>query len=442
METLNNFGQTIAAFIFVLGVMIFIHELGHHLVAKWLGIRVETFSLGFGPRLFGFQMGGTDYRVSLLPLGGFVKMAGEHITEELTGAPDEFLSRPRWQRFLVALAGPVMNVGLAIVLLAGNYMVGVRVSAHLDQAPKIGFVAPDSPAQKAGILVGDTILSVDGEATPNWQDAEIQIAINAGGPLAMTLEREGQTIDKVVEAEVGAAGLGRIGVAFYLPFVAREVDERLPAFRAGLQPGDELVQARIGDESAAGYYEIRELILRHEGEDLHFTVRRGDQVLDMAIAPQPDQDPDGTVVARIGVFPDIPSVTQQYNLVGAFRRSVQQNVRLALLLFDILGRIITGETPVSQLSGPIEIARFSGAAASQGFTVLVGFMAFISLQLGILNLMPIPVLDGGAIAMLAVEGVMGRDLSLKAKERILQAGLFFLVLLMGFVILNDISKLL
>ncbi len=423
--------------------MIFIHELGHHLVAKWFGIRVETFSLGFGPRLFGFQMGGTDYRVSLLPLGGFVKMAGEHVTEELTGAPDEFLSRPRWQRFLVAVAGPVMNVGLAIVLLAGHYMVGVRTSAHLDQPPEIGYVAPDSPAARAGIQKGDVILSIDGEPTPTWQDAEIQIAINADNKgVDMTLERDGLTIDKLVDIEVRSRGQGFIGVASYLPFVAREVEEGQPAFRAGLQAGDELVEARIGDQVAAGYYEIRQMILDHEGQDLQFKVRRGEQALDMTIAPQPDQIQDGQVIVRIGVILEIPSITQQYQLVEAFQRSVQQNVRLTLLLFDILGRIISGETPVSQLSGPIEIARFSGAAASQGFTVLIGFMAFISLQLGILNLMPIPVLDGGTIAMLGIEGLMGRDLSLKAKERILQAGLFFLVLLMGFVILNDISKLL
>ena len=175
MEILNSLSWTVAWFVIVLGIMIFVHELGHHLMAKCLKIRVDVFSLGFGPRLAGFKSGGTDYRISLLPLGGYVKMAGEHYDDELTGSPDEFLSRPKSHRLAVAIAGPAMNIGLAILLLTGNFIVGVQIPAYLSEPAIVGYVVQDSPAQEFDLREGDHIVSVAGDPTPTWEDLTLSV---------------------------------------------------------------------------------------------------------------------------------------------------------------------------------------------------------------------------------------------------------------------------
>ncbi|HSR50900.1 MAG TPA: RIP metalloprotease RseP [Acidobacteriota bacterium] len=440
MELLNDWAFTAAAFIFVLGVLIFIHELGHHLMAKALGIRVEAFSLGFGPRLFGFRMGETDYRVSLLPLGGYVKMAGENVVDELTGAPYEFLSKPRWQRFLVAIAGPAMNIGLAVVLMTGLYLVGINVPEYLSQPAQIGFVAPDSAAEQAGLQKGDVILSVDGVQTPTWERANLQVITNGGKLVPIRYRRDGQVNEELVEIQaVGPSEQGTLGIAPHLDFKVSEVSPGSPADEAGLQSGDEIVQARVGGVTADNFSAIQYMISNQEaGTPIDFTVQRDGQSLEMTIAPYADPEEPRRVV--IGAKPVVPTELRQYSLAGSAQEAVRRNVEVAGLLFKILGQIVTGDTSLRTLSGPLEIANFSSMAAREGPSTLINFMAFISLQLGILNLLPIPILDGGVILLLAIEGLRGRDLSVEVKERILQAGFLFLVLLMGFVIINDITK--
>ena len=437
MDLISSIGTSLIAFVFVLGVMIFVHELGHYAVAKFVGIRVEVFSLGFGPRILGFSRGDTDYRVSLLPLGGYVKMAGETYDEELTGSEDEFLSRPKLHRFAVAVAGPVMNIFLAWFLLAVNYTVGVEVAAYRGQPAVIGVIAPDSPAELAGIQLNDRIVSIDGEPTPAWQQVELAIGTSPNQTLRLSLEREdGSLVDKEVKtATQGTSEMGTIGAGPLVPYGIERVERDSPAAAAGLRQRDELLHVEYESKRATGFYEIPQFVAEHEGKPLLFTIRRKEQTLEKTIAPVKMGER-----ARIGIVGKDHFVIERYGPFEAVVKSFERNVQITALTFYIVGKIVTGRASLKTMSGPIEIARYSGAAASSGLIHLMGFMALVSLQLGILNLFPIPILDGGVIAMLAVEGLIGRDLSLPVKERIFQVGFIFLVLLMGVVIFNDISK--
>lgn len=438
MQLIGDFGNTLLAFIFVLGVLIFVHELGHYAVAKFLGIRVDVFSLGFGPRLVGFRRGDTDYRVSLLLLGGYVKMAGENYDETLTGSDDEFLARPKRHRFAVAIAGPLMNIVLAVLLSAATYTMGVRVPTYRSGPAEVGAVADGSPAEAAGIQVRDTIVAIDGDEVPRWQDAEIAIAASPGQSLRLTLDRGGNRIDKrvLVTAASDRGDIGTIGVGPWVPFIITGTIEGSPAEAAGLQPGDEIVEVSGKDGSVTEPAAVSPFVSEREGEALLFKVRRGEEFLEATIRPA---QIDGKIL--IGVERGGPPFhVEKYGIVESLARSVRQNGELVLLIGNIIGKIVTGKASLRSMSGPIDIARYSGHAASGGLVPLMGFMALVSLNLGILNLFPIPILDGGLIAMLAVEGLIGRDLSVRVKERIFQAGFIFLILLMGVILFNDLSK--
>ena len=435
MELLNSIGVSIIAFVFVLGVMIFVHELGHYLVAKLLGIRVEVFSLGFGRRLIGFKRGDTDYRVSLLPLGGYVKMAGENYDEELTGEVGEFMSHPKLHRFAVAVAGPLMNIGLAFVLVVVSFLIGVPTYRYLHQPAVIGSIEPASPAAQVGLQRQDIIVSIDGDPTATWQDVEILVSLSANQELNLTVEREDIQLQKRLTPVVAKElEVGTIGVTPFIAYTISQVQPDTPAARAGLQPGDQILKVVRGTQTAVGFYESLETISSSQGESLLVEVRRGDQIFERTITAA---EIDGRW--RIGTVVNLVRV-QKHGLLEAIQKSLERNYRLTALTFNVLGRIITGRTSVQTLSGPIEIARYSGRAASTGGIQLLSFMAFVSLQLGILNLMPIPILDGGVIALLALEGLMRRDISINVKERIFQVSFIFLMVLMAIVIFNDIAK--
>ena len=435
MEIANFWGRAILAFIFVLGVMIFVHELGHYLVAKLLKIRVDVFSLGFGPRLFGFKRGDTDYRVSALPLGGYVKMSGESYEDELTGGPDEFLSRSKPQRFAVAVAGPLMNIALALFLTWANFWYGVEVDAAMKQPPTLGRIEAGSPAAKAGLQINDTVTSVDGRKTQTWRDLVLEV----GQRPNQTAELKVRRGDQVVTTSVTFGNYkdaGTLGADPPRPFVVASVESGRLAAKAGMQPGDTILQVTAGGKSASHRDDIITLINASEGKPVLLKVQRKGQLLEKTVVPVKDK---GEKVARIGIANTVLEV-ERFGFFESWKQAVKRNYQVTLLTFNVLGRIITGRASLRQMSGPIEIARFSGAAAEQGAFVLLQLMALISLQLGIFNLLPIPILDGGVIALLAVEGLMRRDLSLRVKERIFQIGFIFLIVLMGIIIINDITK--
>jgi regulator of sigma E protease len=443
----------------VLGITITVHEFGHFAMAKLLKIRVLTFSIGFGPKLVGFTRGGTDYRLSPIPLGGYVKMAGETFDESCVGAPDEFLSHPKWHRFLVAVSGPLMNILLAVAILTVSYMQGVYVPKYPKEPAIVGPVAADSIAKRAGLETGDLIVSVNSNPVKTWEDLEIALRTASKESLNIEFLRNDQAMKINFAADsVDQVTPASLGIKFTLPkTIVYDVDEGSPADKAGLKAGDEILSVERHDKTGSNYNEILNLISESKGIPLTFAIRRPNveppkekiwessetkdaTILSLTITPV---EKDGYVL--IGFVPDYPSDFQKHGIFVAFTQSMRRNIETTRLIFQILGRILRGSASMRTLSGPIDIARFSGsagqAAISAGSPLLFfEFLGLISLHLGVFNLLPIPLLDGGVIALLLIEGVIRRDLSLNLKEKIVQAGFVFLILLMGFVVFNDLSK--
>src|ERR1035437_1759177 len=240
---MSDFLTSLVAVVAVLGFMILIHEFGHYAVAKWLGVRVEQFAIGFGKRLVGFRRGETDYRINAIPLGGYVKMSGENPMDERSEDPREFMNHSRWHRFLIAIAGPTMNILLAIVLLTTVYMVHYEYPAVYDEPPVIGWVLKNTPAAKAGFLIGDRITRIDGVENPTWEQVDLKEALSPGQPLAVTVNRNGQTLEKSVVPE--PMGLDQIGFAGWAAkeetVTITDLQERMPAEKAGLKEGDQII---------------------------------------------------------------------------------------------------------------------------------------------------------------------------------------------------------
>jgi regulator of sigma E protease len=421
-----------AAFLVALGVIIFVHEAGHLLVGKAFDVRVLAFSLGFGRRLWGFRRGETDYRVSLVPLGGYVRLGGEDPAEVDPADPRQFLNKPRWQRVLVYLAGPAMNVVLAIVLIAGVFMVGVEISAIPDLAPVVGHVVPDSAAAEAGIEVGDRILAVDGEPVRRWDEVQFALLTSPEEPVALTIERgERQLTVTVTPAKIPRYEFGDAGLLpKQLPKIAAVVAGS-PAEQAGFAPGDEI---RGVDGRAIGSgNDFVEYVEQRPGQSLAVEVDRQGRPVTLAVVPRLDGE-----VGRIGVS---LSYFQRFGPLESFVQSARFNWQITVQTFRMLGKIATGQVAAkSAFSGPLEIAALSGAAVRSSLRSFIQLMGLISISIAILNLLPVPVLDGGQIAILLVESGLRRDFPLKVKERIQQVGFALIVMLMVVVLYFDISK--
>ena len=423
----------------VLGVMVFVHEAGHFLAAKAFGVRVLTFSLGFGKRIFGFERSGTDYRVSILPLGGYVKMAGDDPTAVLSGDPGEFLGRPRWQRFVIILMGPMMNFVLAVVVLAGLYMFHFQKPAYEDQPVLIGAVDSDSAAAEAGLQPGDRVVQFDGIRNPRWHDIKFKVLTGADHPIPLTIERGSQTLHMSLTPHTdGPDGAGVAGWYPYVPLVIDKAEPGQPASEAGLKSGDMIVGM---DGNPIYYWALIVQDLRDgKGKPVDLTIQRDGKEFQVHITPAYTNVMD-LKTWRIGVtIRQTEFVIRRLPPGTAVEYAVRANYRNLLETFDVLGKIVTRRMSTKSLAGPIGIAQISGEAYRRGIADLLLFVSFISLQLGIVNLLPIPVMDGGHIFMLAIEGLMRRDLSLAVKERVIQVGVVLIVLLFVFVMYNDIMK--
>lgn len=422
------------AFLFVLGVLVFVHELGHFLLARWNGVRVLTFSLGFGPKLLKFQRGDTEYAISAIPLGGYVKMAGESPDDPRAGSSDEFMSKTKWQRFQILIAGPVMNILLALIVMTFVIYQGATVPAFEQQPPVVGRVLPDSPAQQAGIQPGDLILSVAGGDVETWEQLQLRVLPRANRDVEIVVRRDGerQTLRVVPEAQTKYE-IGDIGIAPDIHPQLTQVMAGSPAAEAGLLAGDIIVRANGHDTTDEP---LIDQISRSPGAAVTLSVRRDGEVRDIVVTPR---DEGGT--GRIGVqFSPFETRTIDPTFLQAIGLSVDQNVQWSTMIFEMLGGLITADTSPRQLMGPIGIAEVAGGAASVSWVALFATMAMISLNLGLLNLLPIPILDGGHIAILAIEGLARRDFSMRAKERMLMAGFAMLMLLMVTVIYNDLTR--
>ena len=428
---------TILAFLFVLGVLVFVHEFGHFLVARLHGVRVVTFSLGFGPKLVKIQRGDTEYCVSAVPLGGYVKLAGETVEDERTGAPDEFMSKSKWVRFQVYLAGPIMNLSLAVILLAGVLSRGADVPLYSSSAPVIGTLASGSVAERAGLRIGDRIQSVNGYKVTTWDQLDFEVLPKANRELTLAVDRGGQPLQiRVTPEAYGKFEVGELGIGPPMRPQVLSVSPNFPAERAGLRRGDVILA--VDGVRALSQPDIIKQIRKSANTPLRFTIERAGETRDITIVP----DGSGaTAVIGASISPyEMRRIDP--NLLQAVTMSARQNWESTVQIGRTLKGLLTAETPVRQLMGPVAIAELSGSAAQLGWLPLLEWMAMLSLNLGLLNLMPVPVLDGGHIAILGFEGLSRRDLSVRVKERILLVGAALIVMLMVTVIYNDVARLL
>jgi regulator of sigma E protease len=438
---MQDFLIAAASVAFVLGIMIVVHEFGHYAAAKFFGVRVEVFSIGFGKRLLGFRKGDTDYRVSLIPLGGYVKMTGENFMEERTGEPHEFMSHPRWQRFIIAVAGPFMNIMLAIALLTAVFMIRYEHPLFLDQPAVVGWVIENSPAAKAGFQEGDIISRVDGVENPVWEDVLRKVLFSPNQPLKFQVKRGDQSQDLVlVPKTVGPDQVGgETGLVPDQPNIVTQVEKGLPADKAGIQVGDNIV-ALNGHPTRTTISMVR-ILQESKEKPVDVTVLRDKQQMNLSVQPVLTKRDNGEDQWRIGINSD-PQHIDQLPFAKAVSRSVEENRKNSSMVFDLIAKMVQRKISVKQMSGPIGIAKASGDAMQQpGWAPLMALMSLISLQLGIFNLFPFPILDGGMILMLAIEGIRRKDISLAVKERVYQVAFVLLVLFAALVIFNDITKL-
>lgn len=424
----------IFAFAIVFGILVFVHEFGHFFMAKLVKIRVEVFSFGFGKRLFGFKKGETDYRVSLIPMGGYVKFTGEDSYERKENLdPGDFMAKKRWQRFLVMVMGPVMNIVLALVFVTIINMAGVNVPEYQMQKPVIGWIEPGSPADKVNLQVGDEILSINNRTAKTWSDVEMAVGTKPKREIEIKVRRKDEILkinlftESKTRYELGYAGFfGEILTQVMM------VKPGSPAEKAGILPGDVILAI---DGQPVYYYKFVEIIQKNPDKPLEFLIERQEERLTLQVTPKRE----GTV-GRIGIMQGPKSITEKYGFFAAAGKSFKENTKLAFLVINFIKELITGEASAKQLGGPIEIANFSYAALRMGLLAMMSWIALFSLQLGIINLFPIPVLDGGQIFVLSLEGIFRKDFSPKVKQIVMQIGFAMFLFILVFVILNDIVK--
>jgi len=438
--------NTIIGMVLVLGVIILVHEWGHFIVARLFGVRVDVFSIGFGPRLFGFKRGDTDWRVSALPLGGYVRMAGQDITDidsgdqKPTGAPDELMSKKRWQRALISFAGPAVNLIFPILLL-GVYFVlaGEPYPAYLDK-PVVVLGLPTAPADVSSSLqVGDKIMAIDDVKNPTWREAyqNLEKAV-PGGTLRLQVENQG--VSRQITVPVTKATDQYVfGFSPALPKVLQVIPGK-PAAVAGMKDGDVI---RSLDGQKIDLWDQFVYDIHHsQGRTLSVEVLRKGQPVTLSVTPIIGAAQTGDKVYQIGVGPDVEIAHKSVGFVDSFKSGFQQTLGIVYETIGVVVKLVTGRVSIKDLQSVVGISRAAGEAVSIGPSATILFMALISVNLGILNLLPIPILDGGHILLLSLEGIRRRDFSLAFKERFIQVGLVFLLALIVYVTYNDVAAML
>lgn len=444
---MHAFLVSAAAFIVLIGLMVVVHELGHFVVAKLCGVRVEAFSVGFGPRLFGVKYGDTDYKVCLLPLGGFVKMTGELPGEEQhTDDPGAFTSHPRWQRMLIGVAGPVANFVLAFVLML-FYFGWINEVPNLPHST-VEYVTQSSPAAKAGIETGDVFKKFGEAVNPDLETLMETARRDAGQTIPVTLERAGKLVTTTLSlpsgiGQDGGANLPAIGLDLHFasgPIGVNAVTPGSPAEKAGLRANDSIL--------AVDGYEFHSLdpfidyLQDGKGKAVTLTVERNGKTLPpMVVSPM--EQGKRWILGFEGKAPAYPPIERRPMQFGdAVAASTDFCRTGSTMIFDMLGRLVKRQVSIKQLSGPVGIAQVAGQAAETKYWwPKFQVAAEISLNLGILNLLPFPILDGGLILFLLIESLMRHDISIQIKERVYQAAFVVLVVFFVYVSFNDVSKL-
>jgi regulator of sigma E protease len=416
----------------VLGVLVFVHELGHFLVAKWLGVRVLSFSIGMGPRLIGFRKGETDYRISVLPLGGFVRMAGDNPEEERTGDSGEFLEKPWWVRALITVAGPLANLVFAAVLFFLLYSVGFTES---DYPAKVGRVDPGSVAARVGLQDGDAFLA--------WGDAPARTMGQLRDAIGEQLEKESgpdpmpfrvQRAGRAIDLSVPRKDVQDIpsGVQWDMKTVIGQVLIGNPAYSAGMREGDRILA--VNGVEVSNWNDLQNQVVAQPDKDVVLTLARGKQVFKVTVHTTPD--------GKIGIGPvEQIAVRRSFPPGEAAKYAVQKTFETVGLIYTGLWSFISNPVKLhNTIAGPIAIAQVANQQASGGFDQLVLFAAFISLALMAMNLLPIPILDGGHVFFALIEGIRKRPLSLKTQLFFQRIGLIVLVGLVVFSFYNDLNR--
>lgn len=441
---MHDFLVSAIAFIVLVGVMVVVHEFGHFLVAKLCGVRVEAFSVGFGPRLFGVKYGDTDYKVCLLPLGGFVKMTGENPGDEQAGNDrGAFMNHPRWQRMLIGFAGPLFNFILAFALMV-VYFTFINEVPNIP-VTKIEWITPGSQADQAGLKVGDIVTRFDQVVRPDYQKFHDLVAEDTNKTVPVTVDRDGTTIQSKIylpgvdplHDDLSKAG---IFVQFtQSPIQIDQVSPNSPAQHAGLQSGDKIVS--VDGHAFDTVLPLVDYLQTGKGKPVTLEVDRKGATFPVVVHPY--RQDEGWRIGFSWIAPeDVPVRTEPMDFASAVGLSRDFCADSSLLIVNVLKKVLTHQVSVKQLSGPVGIAVAAGQAVKEHYWLAkFDLAAGISLNLGILNLLPFPILDGGLILLLAIESIMRRDISMIVKERIYQAAFVVLVAFFAFIMFNDFSKL-
>ncbi len=439
----------ILSFLVILTILVFVHEFGHYYVARRNGVKVETFSIGFGPELFGWHdQRGTRWRFALIPLGGYVKMFGESEKIAVADGGERPLTRQErevsfhhkkvGQRAAIVFAGPFVNYVFAVVVLTGLFIV-----AGQSYTPAIvGQLAPDGPAVKAGLQTGDRILSVNGRTVERFEEVVQAAALRPGETLEIVIDRAGAERTLAVVASVRALKekrgneyiVGDLGIAPYVPATVGIVVSDGAAEAAGLKPGDVLL--RVKGERVETFNDIRRIVAAHPNVPLEVDLRRGDQMMSLSITPRA-QIVQNETIGVIGISPQA-GFRRKYDPGAALIQAVRETYDLTLATFTAVGQMIAGTRSTKDISGPLRIAELSGDLARTGLYTFVWFMGVLSLHLALINLMPVPMLDGGHLFFYGIEAALGRPLGRKAQEYGFRIGLALVLTLMVFATWNDL----
>lgn len=447
--------MTILYFMIALGILVLVHEWGHYIVAKISGVWVEKFSIGFGPKILGFKKNGTDYRVAPIPLGGYVKLYGqdpweeaegdEKKAEEIAKDPRAFHSKPMSRKLATVLAGPVMNLLLCFILMPLVFMVGRMQPKILTEKPVVIDVIQESPAAQLGLQAGDEILSFAGEEIDNWKTLLTQIAIHPDQEVSITYRRGDRTVQTDVQViqdtsrEQVSGFLGIEPFAFYgNEAVIDEVRPGTPAAKAGVQSGDQIVA--VNGVPVKYWTEMTKMVQDNADQPLELGILRNDAKVLLNVQPEFDEDLGLWLVGITKKIDESLFVKTQYGFLESIQLGFKENFKLFDLTIGVLKRLFTGDLSYKTLGGPIQIAKATGSAAKSGFGEFIYLLAFLSLQLGILNLLPVPVLDGGHVVFMLIESIRHKPLSPKVRQVSTQIGMVMLLGLMVVVTINDIDS--
>ncbi|KMP11648.1 metalloprotease [Candidatus Nitromaritima sp. SCGC AAA799-C22] len=444
LNTMTAFGGKMLAFLIGLAALIFVHELGHFLAARRCGVVVEKFSIGFGPKIFGKKSGETEYIISAIPLGGYVKMKGEEL-DEATSEEGSFSAAPVQHRLIIAFAGPLFNVLFAVFIYIFVYMAGVKTLA-----PIVGTVKDNSPAQVAGLQTGDQIIAVKGKSIRFWDELQKVVYNSPGEALDFQVERQNGKVLNVsitpISEEIrdpfgDTEQVGLIGITPLVNTITY-IKKGTAAERAGLQLNDRIIA--VDDTPVFGWPNLKTAVVEKPGQNVMFRINRDGTELLVPLTPTPkkakDKDGKEIEIGEIGIGMSGRLVLEQYGLFGALVRSFEETWRLTYLIAVSVKKMIFGSIPADQIGGPILIFQIYGEQAEQGFNEFIRLTALLSINLGLINLLPIPVLDGGHIFFFLIELIKGRPVSEKNRERAQQVGLFMLISLMIFAFYNDIMR--